>query len=64
MEIPRSVCLREEVNQMADKYDAVILKAQTNPTGLSANERHDLETVCREHSSRGALARKARDGKK
>jgi|GEM_PF-2047989 len=49
---------------MADKYDAVILKAQTNPTGLSANERHDLETVCREHSSRGALARKARDGKK
>lgn len=48
---------------MADKYDQVILKAQTNPSGLSANERHTLDTVCREHSPRGRKAREARDGK-
>jgi hypothetical protein len=46
-----------------DKYEQVILKAQTNPTGLTANERHTLNTVANEHSARGRQAREARDRK-
>lgn len=48
---------------MADKYDAVIRKAETNWAGMTANEKEDFEKVCRETSSRGALARRVRDGK-
>ena len=47
-----------------DKYDAVIRKAETNWSGMSRNEKHDFDKVTSEHSSRGAEARRVRDGKK
>lgn len=48
---------------MADKWDALLLKMQTDPGGLSKNEQHDAKQLCKEHSPRGQKARDARDGK-
>lgn len=48
----------------ADKYDAVLLKAQQGKV-LSRNEQYDFEKLTKEHGTeRGNKARQLRDNKK
>mgnify|MGYP000877287271 CR=1 FL=1 len=48
---------------MADKYDQVLLKAQTGGT-LTKNEQETFKTLAKEHGTdRGNAARALRDGK-